>query len=123
MTSIDPTGRDPSLVAFKPSTGDKLLAFPNELLRGPCPLTPAERELIAAFVSSRNDCYFRSHAHQAVASHLLGDDGAAGRSLNYDRQDQRVRGFLPARRGHEGGAAAKRGRQLLTSHAGDPLES
>ena len=65
------------LVAFKRSTGDALLAFANELLRGPSPLSPAERELIAAFVSSRNDCYFCSHTHQAVASHLLGDDGAA----------------------------------------------
>jgi uncharacterized peroxidase-related enzyme len=66
-----------SLVAFKRSTGEKLLAFVNELLRGPSPLTSAERELIAAFVSSRNDCYFCSHAHQAVASHLLDDEGAA----------------------------------------------
>jgi uncharacterized peroxidase-related enzyme len=65
------------LVAFKSSTGDKLLAFANELLRGPSPLTPAERELIAAFVSSRNDCYFCSHTHQAVASHLLDDGGVA----------------------------------------------
>lgn len=66
-----------ALVAYKPSTGAPLLAFANELLRGPSPLTAAERELIAAFVSSRNDCYFCSHTHQAVASHLLGDDGAA----------------------------------------------
>ncbi len=64
-----------SLVAFKRSTGERLLAFADELLRGASPLTPAERELIAAFVSSRNDCYFCSHAHQAVASHLLGDGG------------------------------------------------
>jgi uncharacterized peroxidase-related enzyme len=66
-----------SLIAFKPSTGEKLLAFANELLRGPSPLTPAERELIAAFVSSRNDCSFCSQAHQAVASHLLDDGGVA----------------------------------------------
>jgi uncharacterized peroxidase-related enzyme len=65
-----------SLVAFKRSTGEKLLAFANELLRGPSPLTAAERELIAAFVSSRNDCSFCSQTHRAVASHLLGDQGA-----------------------------------------------
>ncbi len=65
-----------SLIVFKPSVGEALLAFANELLRGPSPLSRAERELIAAFVSARNDCDFCSHAHQAVASHLLGDDGA-----------------------------------------------
>jgi uncharacterized peroxidase-related enzyme len=64
-----------SLVAYKRSTGDLLLAFVNELLRGPSPLAPADRELVAAFVSSRNDCQFCSNTHQAVASHLLGDDG------------------------------------------------
>jgi uncharacterized peroxidase-related enzyme len=65
------------LVAFKRSTGDKLLAFADELLRGASPLTPAERELIAAFVSSRNECDFCSRTHQAVASHLLDDGGVA----------------------------------------------
>jgi uncharacterized peroxidase-related enzyme len=63
------------LAAFKPSVGEKLLAFAQELLRGSSTLTPAERELIAAFVSTRNDCTFCSRAHQAVASHLLEDGG------------------------------------------------
>lgn len=64
------------LVAYKRSTGEKLLALANEVLRGPSPLTPAERELIAAFVSEGNDCSFCSQTHQAVASQLL-DDGLA----------------------------------------------
>ena len=33
---------------------------------------PAEREMIATYVSSRNDCYFCQHAHGAVAAHRLG---------------------------------------------------
>lgn len=66
-----------SLVAFKRSTGEKLLAFANELLRGPSPISVTDRELIAAFVSSRNSCEFCARTHQAVASHLLGDGGAA----------------------------------------------
>jgi len=33
---------------------------------------PAEREMIATNVSSRNDCYFSQHAHGAVAAYRLG---------------------------------------------------
>src|SRR5258708_29403722 len=61
--------------------GTKLLDFANELLRGPSPLAAAERELIAAFVSSINDCAFCSRTHQAVASCLLDDGGATVDSL------------------------------------------
>lgn len=64
------------LAAFKPSVGGTMLAFAHELLRGRSPLTAAERELIAAFVSSRNGCTFCSRTHQAVATHLLDDGGA-----------------------------------------------
>lgn len=46
------------------------------LLRGPNTLTSAERETIAAFVSSRNDCQFCQLSHSAAAAHHL--DG------NYD---------------------------------------
>jgi uncharacterized peroxidase-related enzyme len=85
-----------SLVAFKRSTGEKLLAFANELLRGPSPLTSAERELIAAFVSSRNDCSFCSHTHQAVASHLLDDGGVAACAVIEDSASAPVSGKMRA---------------------------
>ena len=39
------------------------------LLRGPNSLTSAEREMIAAFVSSRNDCQFCQLSHSAAAAH------------------------------------------------------
>ena len=65
------------LAAYKPSSGAPLLALANELLRGPSPLSTADRELIAAFVSSRNGCTFCSRTHQAVAGQLLADGGAA----------------------------------------------
>ncbi len=35
-------------------------------------LTPAERELIATYVSSLNDCYYCETAHGAIAAHHLG---------------------------------------------------
>ena len=41
------------------------------LLRGPSTLTSGEREMIATFVSSRNDCDFCQLSHRAAAAHHL----------------------------------------------------
>lgn len=46
------------LFAFKPKRTDHLAMFTQEVMRGPSPLSPAQRELIAAFTSWRNDCPF-----------------------------------------------------------------
>lgn len=46
------------LFAYKPRMTDHLSRFTQELMRGPSPLTPGQRELIAAFTSSRNQCPF-----------------------------------------------------------------
>jgi len=56
---------------FSPETAKPLNALAEVLLRGPSSLTPAERELIATYVSSQNDCYFCQHAHGAVAAYRL----------------------------------------------------
>jgi uncharacterized peroxidase-related enzyme len=42
------------------------------LLRGENSLSSAERETIAAFVSSRNDCHFCQASHSAAAAHHEG---------------------------------------------------
>ena len=47
-----------SLVMFRPETGKYLYELARVLLRGPSPLSEAEREMIAAYVSSRNNCNF-----------------------------------------------------------------
>jgi uncharacterized peroxidase-related enzyme len=57
-----------------PDTGRPLFALAEAILRGPSPLTPAERELIATHVSERNRCAFCSGIHAAAARHLLGPD-------------------------------------------------
>ncbi|MFF5081909.1 carboxymuconolactone decarboxylase family protein [Actinoplanes sp. NPDC000266] len=57
------------LVAF-PDTAGALNGLAEALLRGPSPLTPAQRETIAAYVSRRNDCDFCAETHGAVARHL-----------------------------------------------------
>lgn len=59
-----------------PETAVHLLGLAEVLLRGPSSLTQAERELIAAFVSRRNDCYFCSNSHAAVARYHYGEDAA-----------------------------------------------
>ncbi len=47
-------------------------ALAEELLRGPNSLTSGEREMIATFVSARNDCFFCQTSHRAAAAHHPG---------------------------------------------------
>ncbi len=61
------------LLAY-PDTEKHLSGLAEALLRGPSSLTPAEREIIAAFVSSANGCAFCTSAHAAAARHLLGPE-------------------------------------------------
>ena len=46
------------LFAFKPDRTEHLAQFTQGVMRGPSPLEPGIRELIAAFTSRRNDCPF-----------------------------------------------------------------
>ena len=46
------------LFAFKPERTDHLARFTQEVMRGPSPLPPGQRELIAALTSRLNDCPF-----------------------------------------------------------------
>lgn len=46
------------MFAFLPKATEHLARFTQEILRGPSPLSPGMRELIAAFTSYRNDCPF-----------------------------------------------------------------
>jgi uncharacterized peroxidase-related enzyme len=63
-----------SLVLFRPETGKPLYDLAQVLLRGPSPLLEAERELIAAYVSHRNDCMFCMSSHAAAARCLYGEE-------------------------------------------------
>lgn len=46
------------LFAYLPRATDHLARFTQEILRGPAPLSPGLRELIAAYTSKRNHCPF-----------------------------------------------------------------
>ena len=63
-----------SLVMFRPETGKHLYELAQVLLRGPSPLSPAERELIATHVSARNNCTFCMNSHAAAARELFEDN-------------------------------------------------
>ena len=63
-----------SLVMFRPETGKPLYDLAQVLLRGESPLTEAERELIAAYVSKRNDTVFCVMSHAAAARCLYGPE-------------------------------------------------
>jgi len=68
-----------SAFAFRPDTARPMRQLAEVLLRGPNTLGSGEREMIAAFVSARNDCQFCHNSHRAAAAHHL--DG------NYDLVD------------------------------------
>jgi uncharacterized peroxidase-related enzyme len=58
--------------AFRPETAKPMRELAHILLHELSTLTAGERELIATYVSSQNDCYFCQTSHGAAASaHLL----------------------------------------------------
>lgn len=65
-----------SLVMFRPETGKHLYELAQVLLRGESTLSEAERELIAAYVSDRNNCQFCMNSHAAAARCLFGIHGS-----------------------------------------------
>jgi uncharacterized peroxidase-related enzyme len=62
------------LLAFKPRIAHHLVALTHELMHEPAPLTPAFRELIAAYTSQTNACEFCAKSHAGVSAELYGDD-------------------------------------------------
>jgi len=61
-------------MAFRPETARPLNELAEVLLRAPNSLSRGERELIASYVSSLNDCNFCASSHAAFAAAQL-DEG------------------------------------------------
>jgi uncharacterized peroxidase-related enzyme len=59
---------------FRPETAKPLNELVDVLLRGPHSLSAGERELIATYVSSKNDCRYCQTIHGAIAAHHLGNE-------------------------------------------------
>src|SRR5277367_5775186 len=61
--------------AFRPETAKPMRELAHILLHEPNSLAPGERELIATYVSSQNDCYFCQTSHgAAAAAHFVDDE-------------------------------------------------
>jgi uncharacterized peroxidase-related enzyme len=73
-----------SAFAYRPETARPMRELAEVLLRGPNTLTSGERELIAAFVSSRNDCAFCHASHRAAAAHHLAGNYALVDAVRQD---------------------------------------
>lgn len=57
---------------FRPETAKPMNELAEVLLRGPSSLSRGDRELIAAYVSSQNDCFYCQTIHGAIAAEYLG---------------------------------------------------
>jgi len=63
------------LLFYKGNTGKALSNLADTILLGPSPLSPGERETIAAYVSMLNNCEFCHESHSASVNAHLGDKG------------------------------------------------
>jgi len=70
--------------AFRPETAKPMRELAHLLLHGPNTLSPAERELIATYVSSQNDCYFCQTSHGAAAAAHLGTNSGIVEQVKHD---------------------------------------
>jgi uncharacterized peroxidase-related enzyme len=56
-----------ALLAFRPETATPIGVLAENLLRTSDSLSRADRELIAMYVSSLNDCFYCNHSHGEIA--------------------------------------------------------
>src|SRR5579862_9729388 len=81
---------------FRPETAKPMNELVDVLLRGPHTLSPGERELIATYVSSENDCRYCQTIHGAIAAHHLGGDEELVLSVKHDFEHAEISGKLKA---------------------------
>ncbi|MGC2398688.1 MAG: peroxidase-related enzyme [Acidobacteriaceae bacterium] len=83
-------------MAFRPETAGPLNQLAEILLHAPNSLAPGERELIATYVSTLNDCYFCQTVHGAIAAAHLSDDEELVRRVKTDFQHSDISQKLKA---------------------------
>jgi uncharacterized peroxidase-related enzyme len=69
------------LFAFRNEVTVHLARFSHAVMRQPASITPAMRELIAAYTSYQNECGFCTKAHAATAAALLNDEALVWQAL------------------------------------------
>jgi uncharacterized peroxidase-related enzyme len=83
-------------MAFRPETARPLNALVEVLLTGPSTLSRGERELIAAYVSSRNCTHYCASIHGAIAAAHLGGDEALVKQVKIDFSQAAISSKLKA---------------------------
>jgi uncharacterized peroxidase-related enzyme len=83
-------------MAFRPETAKPLNELVEILLHGPNSLTPGERELIATYVSTENDCYYCQTIHGAIAAASLDGDEALVKKVKVDFMNAAISNKLKA---------------------------
>ena len=78
-----------NILAFRPKAAYHLCELSQELMFEEAPISPALRELIAAYTSSLNQCDFCMKAHASVATHQYGDEELV-RSVLRDLEGSRI---------------------------------
>ena len=84
--------------AFRPETAKPMRELAHILLHtsGNEGFSSRDRELIAAFVSSRNTCYFCQTSHGAAASHLNDGNGSLIDAVCSDYRNAEITAKLKA---------------------------
>jgi len=83
-------------LAFRPEMTKPLYEFMEVLMRSENSLSRGERELIATYVSSLNDCFFCQEAHGATAQYYLTCDLETIDSIKADFQSVAIPDKLKA---------------------------
>jgi alkylhydroperoxidase family enzyme len=87
-----------SLFMFSPVTAGPLNDLVQTLLHDPSTstLTPGERELIATYTSSLNECKYCANTHGAIAKYQLDGNGELVGEVVQDPATARISGKLKA---------------------------
>ena len=85
-----------SAMAFRPETARPLNELAEALLHAPNSLPQADRELIATYVSSLNDCYFCQTVHGAIAAACMDNDYDLVKRVKADFQAAEISDKLKA---------------------------
>jgi uncharacterized peroxidase-related enzyme len=84
------------LFELRPDTAKPLCELANILLHSPNTLTLAERELIATYVSSQNECDYCQNSHGAIAAYHLDGDEELVFQVKRDFEQAAISGKLKA---------------------------
>lgn len=87
-----------SLFMYSPATSEPMNQLANVLLYDPeySTLTPGERELVATYVSTLNECKYCATTHGSIARFQLGDEPELVRQVQQDPEHAAISDKLKA---------------------------